>query len=218
MRVGALLAVIVVCSGVFFSWQRWGQRMLNELGSSRTAATANSAPAPAPAPVPAIQPPPAEAAPPQSTESQAQQQPSTPASTPLAPQQQVASVPLAAARQTTPEPVKTAPAPIMKKPAPAQPDASGAAGTITIEAGDLCWIDGYEGAKHTVGMLMRAGDSKSIAATADMRLRLGSAGAVKVAWNGKALPSLGSKGETRWLEIKDGALTGSAPKAAAKAN
>lgn len=185
IRLSGLLGVLVLCSGVYFFWQRWGQRFLDD--SWRAVTTRSAQPAPrsqlaahSTAPSPAAPPPAVTQTPVVSPDSAAQP----------------AAEPGAAATQpvgSTPPKVDAAP--------PGVP----AHGAIEIQASGDCWISGWRDGKQFLAVTMRAGDVRTVQGGGAVRLQFGSAGSVAIKVDGQALAPIGAKGETRTLEYRDGA-------------
>jgi len=203
-RLASLAAVLVVCSGAYFAWLRWGQRFFQEDHAPLSAAKPARAAAAQPAhPASAI--PPAAPAPTTAVEKQqALEQAAPPAAATTNP----------AEKQPAPE--QTAPSPARATsvgqqeavPQALAPSAGQGQGLpredLVVQASDLCWLDGWRDGKRFYGAMLRAGSQVGFAAGGTLRLRFGNAGAVRVRLKGKTLPELGPKGQVRSIEVRDG--------------
>jgi cytoskeleton protein RodZ len=179
-RVGSLAAVVVVCTGVYWLWQRYRPEGGPEQSSGSIVAARQDVPA-------ASAPAQAQTAPPQA----ATQEP-----------------------RTQPEPAQTAaarPAPEMQFPAvpatrtePEQPPAPAGAIRLTVRAIEMTWLDVWQGEKKVFASLLRPGDTKTFTASGRLRVRLGSAGAAELEWNGQSVPPTGPKGQVRTLDFTPG--------------
>ena len=180
VRLAWLLGVIVLCSGVYFFWQRWGQRFFDDNWRAVTTRTAQ----PASHPQPMAQPP-----------VQAPAVTQTPA---LPPDSAAQSATDAGARATQPV---NAESPKVDAPAPGVT----AHGVIEIRASADCWVSGWRDGKHFLAVTMRAGETRTVEGGGAIRLQFGSAGNVAINVDGHALAPIGAKGESRILEYRDGA-------------
>lgn len=192
-RLASLVAVLAVCSGTYFAWLRWGQRLFQEDRKLSSAAK--------PARPETAQRPPAASAPPPAAPASATalQNPPPAEQTALSAEQPVAP----------PLPVANAVAP------PAAPAASALAsgsgpqpaereGDLRVEASALCWVDAWRDGKRFYGAMLRPGSSVGFAAAGTLRLRFGNAGAVTLRLKGQTLPALGPRGQVRTIELQNG--------------
>jgi cytoskeleton protein RodZ len=185
-RLASLVAVLAVCSGAYFAWQRWGQRFFQEeRGMSSPARPARQEAAQRPATA---------SAPPSAT-----QAPATPVEKqPLSEQPAPAAVPVTNAEQ--PEAAPAAPAPG----AAAGPAQAPREGDLTVQASDSCWVDGWRDGRHFYGAMLRAGSAVGFAGSGTLRLRFGNAGAVTVRLKGQTLGAIGPRGQVRTIEVQNG--------------
>ena len=205
-RLASLAAVLVLCSGAYFAWLRWGQRLFQEDRSAQSSAKPTR-PAVAPHPQPAALNPPAVPAPATPVEQQLlpeQTAPSAIAATnpvekQLPPQQSVPSA---------------APATKAEKQAAVPPAAGPSVGAgqeqgpreqdVVVQASALCWVDAWRDGKRFYGAMLRAGSQVGFADGGTLRLRFGNAGAVTVRLKGKPLAELGPMGQARSIEVRSG--------------
>lgn len=192
-RLASLVAVLAVCSGTYFAWLHWGQRLFQEDRKLSSAARparpqtaqrtpAASAPPPAaPASATALQSPPPV------------QQTVQPAEQPVAPPLPVASA------QAPPAAPAAPPVAFGSGPQPAERE-----GDLRVEASALCWVDGWRDGKRFYGAMLRPGSSVGFAAAGTLRLRFGNAGAVTLRLKGQTLPTLGPSGQVRTIELQNG--------------
>jgi cytoskeletal protein RodZ len=180
VRLSGLLGVVVLCSGVYFFWQRWGQRLFDESWRAATTRAAQPAPHSRPA-APASVPPPA-----------VTQKPALPPDSASQP------VPEAGAPAT-----QAAGSESSKVDAP--PAGVTARGTIEIRADADCWVSGWRDGKQFLAVTMHAGEARTVQGGGAVRLQFGSAGNVAIKVDGQALAPIGAKGESCSLEYRDGA-------------
>jgi cytoskeleton protein RodZ len=205
-RLTSLLAVLVLCSGAYFAWLRWGQRLFQEDHSPQSAAK-STLPAAAQHPQPASVNPPAVPAPATPVEQQlAAGQTAPPAIVPTNPVE----------KQLTPE--QTAPTSTPASKAEKQESVPLAAGPsvgagqeqgpkendVVVQASARCWVDAWRDGKRFYGAMLRAGSQVGFAEGGTLRLRFGDAGAVTVRLKGKPLAELGPKGQVRTIEVHNG--------------
>lgn len=196
IRLSGLLAVLVLCSFVYFFWQRWGQRYFDE--TWRAVATRPSKPAPS-------HPQSARATAPAAPAAQNNPTPPTnPDGTPVAP--------AGAAGQQPP----TAGQPEVKVDSP--PPGVPVQGKIEVRASDYCWIGGWRDGKQFVSYTLHPGESRIVEGGGALRLQFGNSGGVAITVDGKVLQPIGAKGERRTLEYQNGTyhLLNRVPPAAAK--
>jgi len=203
LRVASLVAVLAVCSGIYFAWMRWGQRILQEERSSSSAALRQAKPVAQPPPSASATPPgvpepvPSTAEPPPSG-TPAQTSPGTPAQ----------------AAPTEVKPANPESAPTAEAPAPnagatlaqALPE-----NDLVVQASELCWVDGWRDGKHFYSAMLRPGATAGFGTSGALRLRFGNAGAVTLRLKGETLPSIGPRGQVRVVDFKDGEYRPAAP-------
>jgi cytoskeleton protein RodZ len=176
IRLSGLLAVLVLCSLVYFFWQRWGQRYFDETWRSvatRPAKPAPSYPQSARGTAPAAQNTPTPSANPDGTPGAAGQQP------PAAGQPEVK----------------------VDSPPPGVP----VQGKIEVRASDYCWIGGWRDGKMFVSYTLQPGETRIVEGGGALRLQFGNSGGVAITVDGKTLQPIGAKGERRTLEYQNGA-------------
>jgi len=180
IRLSGLLGVLVLCSGVYFFWERWGQRWFDDTWRIVVASPAHPAPKP---------------------------KPSAPPASPAAAVPVVAEPPAAVstAPPTPPEATAQQPAnqPDLKLDSP-RPNVLSSR-KIEFRASGLCWVGGWRDGKQFLAKVMRAGDVQAVDGSGAVRLQFGSSGDVVVTVDGHTLPPIGAKGEPRILEYQDGA-------------
>lgn len=181
IRLSGLLGVLILCSCVYFFWQRWGQRWFDE--GWRATVTRPAQPAPAYAP-PATQ-----AAPPVAA-ARVPAPPVNPETTPLASGEPAAQPP---AGQQPDVKVDSAPPGVQ------------AHGRIEIRASGTCWIGGWRDGKLFLSSVLHAGDTRIVEGGGTLRLQFGNSGDVAITVDGVALRPIGVKGEPRTLEYVNGA-------------
>jgi cytoskeletal protein RodZ len=175
IRLSGLLGVLILCSGVYFFWQRWGQRLFDD--SWRAVVTRPAPPASKPKPRAAPVAPPTTAA----------QAPSS-AATPLTPEETAAQQPAGQAEAK----VDVPPPGVTPK------------GKIEIHATGFCWVGGWRDGAQFLSSTLHPGEVRVIEGGGALRLQFGSSGDVAVTVDGNALPTMGAKGERRALEYRDG--------------
>jgi cytoskeleton protein RodZ len=196
----ALLLVVVVmliCSGIYAFWQR-----------PRHAAVPNQ-PAPSRASQPSPQPPPSgvQAAAP------AASAPAAPVAAELQPSQPVEGTPEGGS--ASPQAADTTAA--VPKPA----DTNSAAGTpaappgpvhVEITATEQVWVRLASDGKYVFSGTLEANQSRTVDANESVSLRLGNAGGVNIALNGKPIGAVGPKGQIRNVQLTSGGFQIVAPK------
>ena len=181
IRLSGLLGVLILCSAVYFFWQRWGQRWFDE--SWRAAVTRPAQPA----------------------------QKSAPPATQTAPVTNAAQVPApapsAAATPLTPGETAAQPAGGQQPGVPVDSPRPGveAHRRIEIRASGLCWVGGWRDGKLFLSSTLHAGETRIVEGGGTVRLQFGNAGDVAITVDGVALQPIGAKGEPRTLEYRDGA-------------
>lgn len=179
IRLSGLLGVLVLCSGVYFFWQRWGQKLFDD--SWRAATTRAAQPAPHASPA------------------------TQPATAPAVAQQPV--VPPNSASQPVPDAGASAAQPgnAESSQVDAPPPGVVARGAIEIKASADCWVSGWRDGKRFLSVTMHAGETRTVQGGGAVRLQFGSAGNVALKVDGQTLPAIGAKGESCSLEYRDGA-------------
>lgn len=174
---GLLVAVVIGCSGLYMLWER--------IDRSRTAGgsapPSTSAPNLAPSPPVTAQSIPPVTAPASNPPAAAASEPPT-------------TVPQSEPSAKPPEPAPT-PAPAKLEPAPAR--TADASGDLSISANDKAWISVQSNGKTIFIGVLEAGESKTLQAGGETKMRVGNAGAVQVTWHGKPVGPLGPKGQIR---------------------
>lgn len=186
VRLGGLVLVLALCSGIYTFWQRW--KTQHDEMSRLNAPAATTAPAKQPEP-PLVQAPPAPA-----TTVQAQ----------------------APSPATEPPKTETVPPPVNEKPALPSPTAASGAVQVIVRATELTWVGVWQGEKILFGDVIRAGETRGFGSPDRLRVRLGNAGGVEMQWNGRPVAAVGPKGQVRTVEFRaDGySLVQPAPAAA----
>jgi cytoskeletal protein RodZ len=180
VRLSGLLGVLILCSGVYFFWQRWGQRWFDD--TWRTAVTQPAQPAA----IPKTSAPPA-------------QPPASAAQVPVLP---------ATADATQFKPAETAaqqPADQPNAKVDAPPTGVPAQGKIEIRASGYCWVGGWRDGKQFLSSTMHPGEMRVVEGGGVVRLQFGSSGDVAITVDGSTLQPIGAKGESRTLEYSAGA-------------
>jgi cytoskeletal protein RodZ len=175
VRLSGLLGVLILCSGVYFFWQRWGQRLFDD--TWRAVATH-------PAP---------QAAKPK------------PSAIPVAPSIPVAQIPNPAATPSTPEEAtaqQAAGGVETKMDVP--PAGVGSQGKIEIHATGYCWVGGWRDGARFLSATLQPGEVRMIEGGGVVRLQFGSSGDVAIKVDGNEIQPIGAKGERRTLEYRDG--------------
>jgi cytoskeleton protein RodZ len=141
-------------------------------------------------------PPPATSAPPQQQAQQAA--PPSPLATPASPQQQAQQA-APATQLSAPQAASVTASTPANPPAAATPSAAPAASAkITIKALTDCWIQVRAADQSIVfSRVLRAGETYTVPQRSGLSLRTGNAGALELAVDGKAVPSIGGIGALR---------------------
>lgn len=180
LRLSGLLGVLILCSGVYFFWQRWGQRWFDD--GWRAVVTQPAQPASKPKPSA----PPAE---PPAAASQIAEPPADSAATPITPAE-------TAAQQPASQPgakLDALPAGVLSH------------GKIEIRAKGISWVGGWRDGKQFLSSTLHAGEVRVVEGGGVVRLQFGSSGDVALTVDGNVLRPIGAKGESRTLEYHDGA-------------
>ena len=191
-----LILVMVVCSGVYYWWQRVGP--LDRPGQIHPAAAQK---------LPAPQPPPSAPAPsPNSASEATPTHAASPASPGTAgPEHQAPAVVAADPRQriqpegsTGSEHQAQATAPVAPEPNPA------AAVRVQITAEEPVWVSARADGKSSFSGTLRSNETRTVDANSAVVLRLGNAGGIKIVLNGKPIDSVGPKGQIRTVQLTSG--------------
>lgn len=201
LRLSGLLGVLVLCSGVYFFWQRWGQRLFDDswhavASHQAQPATQPQPPVSKPAPPPAAVPQPAASEPDRTTPPAAV--PTSPAALPVVSSSPNPSTLKAAVAGATPP--NTAATKVVAPIAGAKPH-----GTIEIQASGICWVSGWRDGKQFLAASLHAGDTRVVEGGGVVRLQFGSSGDVALKVDGRPIKPIGVRGESRTLEYQDGA-------------
>ncbi len=187
IRLAGLLGVLVLCSIVYFSWQKWGQRFFDD--TWRSVAARRALPAPRPrnaAQQPAARP---------SNVAQA------PSATPDG-----AAPPISEGGAAPGQPISNPTAPEAATPqVDAPPPGVKPRGSIELRSTGDSWVSGWRDGKQFLAITLRAGEVRVVQGGGVVRLQFGSSGDVAIKVDGQALPPIGAKGEIRALEYRDGA-------------
>jgi cytoskeletal protein RodZ len=175
IRLSGLLGVLILCSGVYFFWQRWGQRLFDD--SWRAVVTRPAPPASKRKPTATPVAPPTAAA-----------QAPNPAVSPLTPEETAAQPPAGQAEAK----VDVPPAGVTPK------------GKIEIHATGYCWVGGWRDGKQFLSSTLSPGEVRVIEGGGVVRLQFGSSGDVAIKLDGNEIQPIGAKGERRTLEYRDG--------------
>jgi cytoskeletal protein RodZ len=178
-RLSVLLGVLILCSGVYFFWQRWGQRMFDDSWRSVVRRPAQSAPNPKP---------PARRAEASTTVVPSPAPSANSAPTPAAPAETTVLPPAA---QTSPK-VESPPPGVVPH------------GKIEIRALGFCWVGGWRDGKQFLSSTLPPGEVRIVEGGGAVRLQFGSSGDVAIKVDGNAIQPIGAKGERRTLEYHDG--------------
>jgi cytoskeleton protein RodZ len=221
VRAGVLLIVLMlVCSGVYYWWQRPRHPVLARELQPPTKAMA--APLPAPTVSRPVENPPADpnsslanppAATPASVESSAKPVPAEssampsagtppsgipPAATPSA------AVPSAAAPVSAPPATTTAAAANSAQEIPVVAPNPNATVRVGITADEPVWVRAVVNGKSQFEGVLQAHESRSIDVDGEVTLRLGNAGGATLTLNGKPVGAVGPKGQIRTVQFTSG--------------
>jgi cytoskeleton protein RodZ len=201
LRLTGLLGVLVLCSGVYFFWERWGQRLFEESWRSVTTRPAQ--------PVAQAQPSASRPAAPQVNVPQASAPNSETAAQPAAepsvqaPQAAVPASPNAAS--PNPAPTSATPPGITSPKVDAPPPGMKPLGRIELQASGTCWVSGWRDGKQFLATTLHAGEARTIEGGGVVRLQFGSSGDVAIKVDGQAIKPIGARGEPRTMEYQNGA-------------
>jgi cytoskeleton protein RodZ len=170
-----LVVVLLVCSGVYTFWQHSRQQTI-------TAQTPFEA---VPPPPPAVQP-----------EQQAQTPPPPAAAPPAA--SEPAPNPAATPAQTAQTPPTTPPAQVHSA------DRGPTTVRVQVTATEAVWVLARADGKYLFSGTMEPNETRTVEAAERLTLRVGNAGGVTVALNGKAIGPVGPKGLVRELQFTSG--------------
>jgi cytoskeleton protein RodZ len=219
----AVVAVMLICSGVYGWWQRSRQRAAARQEIPQAVEARRAAPAPA---VQTQQPPsPAQLPQPVATVA------INPTLAPAASSSPVASSSPAAAASSTPAPVLTATAapaaaapPTALPPGVPQPlvpdtEAPGT-GAVRVElvAAEPVWVSVERDGHAIYQGELQPNEIRTVAANTEITLKLGNAGGVTIFLNGKAIPPPGPKGQVRTVQLTSGGFQIVPPAAPAPAS
>ena len=179
IRLSGLLGVLILCSLVYFFWQRWGQRLFDDSWRAVVTRPAKPASKPKPFPSPAVPP---------SVAAQSAALPAEATGPPLTPSKTTAQLP-------TGQPD----AKVNATPPGAPPH-----GTIEIRATGYCWVGGWRDGTRFLNYTMHPGEVRTVEGDGALRLQFSNSGNVAIKVDGKALQHIGVKGEPRTLEYQDG--------------
>jgi cytoskeleton protein RodZ len=201
LKAGAgVVAVMLVCSGVYTWWQ------------SRPAPVENAPAAHAPTPPVAA---------PEPT-------PTGPTGAPIAASGPEASAPSPGVAATTPAPATTDAAPPAAAPPatapPAEPRGVGrqtqpnpdATVHVQLTASEATWVLVRVDGKYAFSGTLGANETRSVDGTGAVLVRLGNAGGVSLTHNGKELGNVGPKGQVRTVQFTSGGFQIVPPAAASK--
>lgn len=174
-RVALLVLMVTISSGVYVFWKSWSSTRPDDTAKAAPPDT-TQAQTPPPQPTPAVQPPLTEQPKDESV------QPSQPAGESAQPEATPAAPPAA------------------------EPKPLAGAVRLTLTAKEDVWVDAWnQDGKRIFSNVIRAGDTKSLAADGPLRLRYGNAGGLQVEWNGKLIEPPGPRGQIRtWNYGADG--------------
>lgn len=184
-----VVAVMLVCAGVYGIWQR-RQRPPDVAQTPAPAQTAPTRPTAAPAPVSTPAEPP-----------KAEVQPQTEPGAPVNPEP-------ATVAQTPKPPVESA-----KTPQPETSSASNEAARmanpnspvkVQLTADEPVWVLARADGKYVFSGTLDANQTKSVEANEAITLRLGNAGGVNIMLNGKPIGPVGPKGQIREVQLTSG--------------
>jgi len=190
-----VIAVMLVCSGIYSFWQR--SRHPAAAPAPEAAQTVETAKAPEPRAEtpPAVQPPAQpEQAPAQAPHvSETQDQPKPPSQAP------------AAGSESEPQPKPQAQA-------PAAAPAPGLGMKIEVTAQEPVWVLAQNDGKYLFSGTLETNQTRTVEASGTVTLRLGNAGGVSITLNGKPIGPVGPRGQVRTVQFTSGGFHISAPK------
>jgi len=175
---GLVVVVIVACSAAYTWWQKSG-RAQNPAERVERAQAERVADAPAPAPEPSLD----------SARSAAADAPATSAQ------------PSTAMETRAPDP------PATKVSGTVTADDATGALRIALTAEEPTWVRATAHGKVVFSGIIQAKETKDLSAPDTVTLRIGNAGAIAISLNGKAIPSVGPRGQVRVVQLSpDGAV------------
>ncbi len=179
MRLGALVLVILLTSGVYALWQKWKQQHAEAVAQlAQQQPVQNSA---------ALK---KEAQPEKKDELAGQ-----PASAETKPPE---TEPVGQAKASSPEPAAP---PSQPSPAAAPPASPTGSVRVIVRASELTWVGVWQGQKQLFGDALQPGETRGFGADDRLRLRIGNAGGVEIEWNGRTIPSTGPRGQVRTVDF-----------------
>ena len=179
-----VVAVMLVCSGLY----AWWQRVRRPVAPHQTAAAAQTAPPvrmPVPIPQPAAAPPAVQPAPPPSNAAPAPPPAVSPGS-PSAPAKEALVVPSQAGTIAPPTPAPSGPV------------------HVQVTAQEPVWVLAQIDGKYAFSGTLEMNETRAIDARTTVLLRIGNAGGVTISLNGKALNPVGPKGQVRTVQLTSG--------------
>jgi cytoskeleton protein RodZ len=179
LALALVVAVMLVCSGVYAWWQR-ARHPASARESPPLAAETVQAPQPAPSTAPSTAPSEAAPAPPNAANPPASE---TAAPTP-ATGQPAAAPPLAPAPEANPN----------------------AAVRVQVTAEETVWVRALADGKYRFSTTLEAHQSRTVEANSMVELRLGNAGGVTILLNGNPVGAVGPRGQVRTVQFTSGGL------------
>ncbi len=179
-----VVVVMMACAGIY----SWWQRNRHPVSAHQSAPPAASAPAVIPAPVAA----PAQEQIPANPNPTEQAQGATvvpPAEQPVAIQ---------------PKPVQTPAPPAVTPPPPSQASNPNAAVRVELMADEPVWVLAKTDGKYLFSGTLEPNKIRTVEANSTVVLRLGNAGGVNITLNGKAIGTVGPKGQIRTVQLTSG--------------
>jgi cytoskeleton protein RodZ len=188
---GLVVAVTLVCSGVYTWWQR--ERRSAAVSVART--TASTRPAPPPPSSGAAAAPATAAVPP-------------PPAAPAGASAETRPAPLGAAERQS---VEKAPPAAQAEPPVAERLSEGAAAPavpgpvhVQVTATETSWVRARSDGKYAFSATLDPNQTRTVDADESVELLLGNAGGVSVVLNGKPIGALGPKGQVRTVQLSSG--------------
>jgi cytoskeletal protein RodZ len=176
IRLSGLLGVLILCSAVYFFWQRWGQRLFDDTWRAVVSRPAAPPARPKPSAKPAGLP------------------------TTVAQAPNPAETAMPSAETTAQQPAGQAEAKVNAPPPGVAPQ-----GRIEIRATGYCWVGGWRDGKQFLSSTLNPGEVQIVEGGGVVRLQFGSSGDVAIKVDGNEIQPIGAKGERRTLEYRDGA-------------
>jgi cytoskeleton protein RodZ len=181
-----VLVVMLACSGLYAWWQH--TRRLAPAHETPPAAAVQTTPVPAP-----VEPPPSPVVQPSTAPTEAQPVAASPAPAPA---------PAPSMEQPTPSGPQGAPPPVLVAAVPA-PNPN-AAVRVELTAGEPVWVLARSDGKYLFSGTLGARESRTFEAASTVLLRLGNAGGVAIALNGKPVGPVGPRGQVRTVQFTSG--------------